>query len=139
MLGGESWASSKPTPDLTIGVIPDRSRAGIVRRWRHVRPSLTFDPPRSKARIGLAAAAGLIALAGILGFVGLWEFSGFKTIPGEPALGLLVLAAAVLSLFTAGMSIAWALTRRRFVETKAFGAGLAAIGVVLAIWLTTAN
>lgn len=89
--------------------------------------------------IGLATATGLIALAGILGFVGLWEFAGFKTIPGEPALGLLVLAAGILSLFTAGMSIAWALTRRRFFETKACGAGLAAIGVALTIWLTTAK
>lgn len=96
---------------------------------------------RRAARIvlGLAASAGLIALAGILGFIGLWEFVGFKTIPGEPALGLLVLAAAVLSLFTAGMSFAWAVTQRHFLETKAFGAGLAAIGVALVIWFTSAN
>ncbi len=89
--------------------------------------------------IGLAAGAGLIALAGILGFVGLWEYAGFKTIPAEPGLGLLVLAAAVLSLFTAGMSFAWAVTQRRFNETKAFGTGLAAIGIALVVWFTSAN
>jgi hypothetical protein len=89
--------------------------------------------------IGLAASGGLVMLAGILGFLGLWKYAGFKTIPGEPALGLLVLAAALSSLFASGMALAWAVTRRRFIETKAFGVGLASIGLAVAIWFTSAN
>jgi hypothetical protein len=101
-----------------------------------------FSPStRRVARVifGLAASGGLSALAGILGFIGLWEYAGFETIPGEPGLGLLVLAAAVSSLFASGMAFAWAVTRRPFVETKVFGAGLAAIGVAVTIWFTSAN
>jgi hypothetical protein len=89
--------------------------------------------------IGLAASGGLIALAGILGFVGLWKYSGFKTIPSAPALGLLILAAAVSALWASGMSFAWAVTRRRLTDTKVFGAVPAVIGVAFTIWLISAN
>ena len=101
-----------------------------------------FPPPvRRLVRVvvGLGASGGLIALAGVLGFVGLWTFAGFKTTPGAPARGLVMLGAALSSLFVAGMALAWGLTQRRLIETRAFGAAFAAVGLAVTIWFTSAN
>lgn len=83
----------------------------------------------------MAAATLLVAVAGTLGFVGLWTYSGFKTTPGRPAAGLLLLASGVATLFAAGAVFAWGVTGRTLRETMWYGAIPAAAGVAFTTWL----
>jgi hypothetical protein len=98
----------------------------------------TFSRKVFRIVFGLALGAALMAGGGLLGFMGLWTYAGFKT-AGDPAGGLLLFAVAVASLFGAGMAFAWGVTDRRLMETKPFGAALAAAGVAVTIWFVSAN